>query len=128
MSSDEIETIETNFNHDAEIIVTQVDHLTESQKSQTTPEPEKKTSEGESPVKCDNSAGSGNQRIKAPLASEEALESEMDVVSSDASSDKQLLNDMDSRNGNSEGNKVPGQITLPSSKIFPEGKNNDIEF
>ena len=74
MSSDEIETIETNFNHDAEIIVTQVDHLTESQKSQTTSEPEKKTSEGESPVKSDNSTGSGNQRIKAPLASEEALE------------------------------------------------------
>ena len=46
---------------------------------------EKKTSARESPVKSDNSAGSGNQRVKAPLASEEALELEMEMVSSDAS-------------------------------------------
>ena len=120
MSSDKIETIETNFNNEGEIIVTQVDHLAEGQKSQDKSEPEKNTSVRESPVKSDNSAGSGNQRVKAPLASEEALELEMEMVSSDASSDNQLLNEIDLRNGNSESNKMPGLITLSSSKIFPE--------
>ena len=119
MSSDKIETIETKFSDEGEISVTQIDHLAESHKNTDTSE----RSESESPVKSDNSTGSGSgtQRVKAPLASsEEVLESEMDVVSSDASSDKQLLNSMDSRNDM----KRPGLVMVSRTKIFPEGDNN----
>lgn len=113
MSSDKIETIETNFSDESEIAVVQIDHLAaESPKSKALSE--KGESESQSPVKSESS--SGTQRVKAPLASEEAVESEMDVVSSDASSDKQLLNSMDSKNDN----KRTGLVSLSSSKVFPE--------
>ena len=140
MSSDKIEIIETSFKDEGEISVTQIDHLAMTQKikaegeilitqidqlpkGQKTKDKSEK-SESENQLKNVNSAEPGDIRVEAPLASEEALESEMDVLSSDASSDKQLLSSMESRN-DSEGNKRLGLVTLSKSKIFPEGDGGD---
>ena len=56
MSTDKIETIETNFSDEGEISVTQIDHLVESHKNTDTCE--RSESVNESPVKSDISAGS----------------------------------------------------------------------
>ena len=129
MSSDKIETLETNFSNEEVIPVTQIDHLENNQQIITRCVPNSDDANHntpESPVTSDKtSSGSGHQRISAPLASEEALESEMDVVSSsDVSSDKQLLNSMDGRHDNSISSSKPGLITLSRTKIFPEGDSN----